>query len=67
MCHFLQKQRGIEILSMSAEFLMDDVKNIWFSNASEIKYRNSNKKVTYEEYEGSMHSEAHTKLEQAQL
>ena len=67
MCHFLQKQRGIEILSMSAEFLIDDVKNIWFSNASEIKYRNGNKKVTYEEYEGTMHSEAHTKLEQAQL
>ena len=62
-CQFLQKQRGIEIISMTAEFLMDDVKNIWFSYAGRIKYRKSSHKMSYAELEGDMHQDTNTKLE----
>ena len=67
MCQFLQKQRGIEIMSMTAEFLMDDAKNVWFSYSSRIKYRKNSHTLSYAELEGDLHQDANTKLEQAQL
>jgi len=43
-CHYLQKVRSIEILKMNVEFHEDDNKNIWFTFASDIQFRDISKK-----------------------
>ena len=57
MCQYLKKTRGIEILSMSAEFLKDDMKNVWFSFANKIQYRRGKHSSSMADIEGGMSSE----------
>lgn len=49
MCHYMKKVRNKEILSMHAEFLRDDTDNVWFSYATNIKYRECNSRVSWKE------------------
>ena len=51
---------------MSADFLIDDLKNVWFSYASRIKHRRGSHRISQAEIAGSLHNEGHTKLEIAQ-
>ena len=57
MCDYLKKKRGIEIISMSAEFLKDDMKNVWFSYANKIQYRRGKHSSSTEDLVGGMTSE----------
>lgn len=41
MGHYLQKVRAIELLQMKCEFQEDENKNIWFTFASDIQYRDT--------------------------
>ena len=38
-CHYLKKVRNKEILQMHAEFLKDEMGNVWLSYVCNIKYR----------------------------
>ena len=51
---------------MSAEFLKDDVKNIWFSYASKIRYRRGKTSASDEDIGGGMTSEQKKQLQIAQ-
>jgi hypothetical protein len=44
MCHYVQKVHGIEILSMNAEFAIDDDNKIWFIFAKDIMISTRKKK-----------------------
>ena len=39
MAYYVEKLHNFEILSMNTEFLKDENKTIWFSHASNIRYR----------------------------
>ena len=45
MGHYLQKVRAIELLQMQCEFHEDENKNIWFTFASDIQYRDTKYKA----------------------
>ncbi len=57
MCQFVKRKRGIEILSMKAEFLKDDLHNVWFSYARQIIYRKSKQASSSTDLEGGLNTE----------
>ena len=48
---------------MSAEFLKDDMKNIWFSYANKIRYRRGKTSASNDDIGGGMTSEQKKHLE----
>ena len=44
-CDYIKMTRGVEILSMRAEFLKDDLENVWFSYANNIYFRKGKGKM----------------------
>ena len=51
---------------MFAEFLKDDMKNVWFSYASRIQYRKGIHSASLADIEGGMSNEQKTQLQMVQ-
>ena len=63
MCDHLSRKRAIDIFSMKAEFLKDDMQNVWFSYAGKIKYIKGSHSISSQLLSGNISDEQTKRLQ----